>query len=157
MTRPSRYPVASFGPELMAALVKGAEERIEIKLETAREMQWLQQRIHMLRGAMGKEKHPNYSLVQRARTSRQWDEPEGTPRTGKPTKFARNFRLVIEPNDVQFKSALEAAGIVIDTEAMRDVLDDTVTAVPIDPSIEHGEAEPVEHVEGTDPYASFKQ
>lgn len=156
MTRPSRYPVASFGPELMAALVKGAETRIEIHLETAREMQWLQQRIHMLRGAMGKEKHPNYTLAQRARTSRQWDEPEGTPRTGKPTKSARNFRLVIEPNDVQFKSALEAAGVKIDNEAMRDVLDDTTTDIPTDPSVEPA-TEPT-HVptDGVDPYANFK-
>lgn len=159
MTRPSRYPVAAFGPELLAALIEGSRRRLEIPMKTHREIAWLQQRIHMLRGAMGKEKHPQYTLVQRARTSRQWDEPEGTPRSkdGKPTRMASNFRLIIEPNDVQFVDALKAAGIDLSQSTvtnMQEVLEDKPTITPSDPST----APAIEPTETTveDPYANFK-
>jgi hypothetical protein len=154
MTRPSRYPVAAFGPELLAALLKGAEARIEIKLKTSREMTMLQQRIHMLRSSMAKEKHPAYTLAQRARTARHWDEPEGTPRTGKPTRSATNFRLVIEPNDIQFAEALKDAGVVVESH-VQDVLDDTVSTTPLDPSTQPS-IDGAAPQEGSDPYANFK-
>lgn len=156
MTRPSRYPVASFGPELLAALVTGARRPITIPLKTHREVAWLQQRIHMLRGAMGREKHPQYSLVQRARTSRMWDEPEGTPRskTGTPSPHATNFRLIIQPNDIQFADAFKAAGIEVNEEAMRDVLEERPDTTPPDPSTQAEQPSP--HNPTEDPYASYK-
>lgn len=157
MTRPSRYPVASFGPELMAALVKGSREEITIPCPDAKTLLFLQNRIHMLRGAMGREKHPNYGLVQRARTSRMWDEPDGK-RVAKPTKSASNFRLIIRPNDQQFASMIKAAGVVVDDAAMRDVLETTETSTPTDPSINTSalSTEPSTPTEGQDPYAEYK-
>lgn len=151
MTRPSRYPVSSFGPELMAALVKGSREPITIPCPDAKTLMFLQQRIHMLRGAMGREKHPQYQLVQRARTSRLWDEPEGK-RVTKPSRSATNFRLVIRPNDNQFADLIKQAGVVVDDSAMRDVLDDTTHDTPVDPSTTPAEPS----TEGTDPYGQYK-
>lgn len=152
MTRPSRYPVASFGPELMAVLIRGAKERVEIPMKSHKEISWLQQRIHMLRGAMGREKHPNYTLVQRARTSRQWDDPEPPLRGKKPSAKATNFRLIIEPNDIQFADAIRAAGVTVDSSAMRDVLEDTDSTIPPDPSTQPTTEPPTED----DAYARFK-
>lgn len=155
MTRPSRYPVDSFGPELMAALVKGSREIITIPCPDAATLLFLQQRIHMLRGAMGREKHPNYTLVQRARTSRMWDEPDGK-RVAKPTKAATNFRLIIQPNDHQFADLIKQAGVDVDEGAMRDVLEDKSPSTPSDPSLNTDAAPSEPQTLEMDPYASFK-
>jgi len=157
MTRPSRYPVASFGPELLAVLLKGATERVEIPCPDGKTLMALQQRIHMLRGAMGREKHPEYSLAQRARTSRMWDELEGTPRnTGHPTRAAKNFRLIIQPNDVQFKELIEAAGVKVEAH-MTDLLDQPAEkSTPKDPSTSPATEPPTPDLTGKDPYAQFK-
>src|SRR3954464_1002085 len=128
MTRPKRSPVASFGPELLALLVKGATERVEVPMKSRKDLQMLQLRIQMLRGAMGREKHPMYDLVQRARTARMWD---GEP--GRET----NWRLIVQPHDIQFRDAILAAGIKVDEIALREVLEDTPSTVPADPSVEH--------------------
>lgn len=143
MTKRSRNPVASFGPELMALLIKGSRETVIVPCEDKRELQNLQMRIHMLRGAMGREKHPNTTTVQRARTSRMWD----LDANGNPT----NFRLRVEPQDLRFRAAIAAAGVVVDTVAMDEVLSDTEIDIPTDPSIEHSHSP-----DDGDPYAAFK-
>ena len=142
MTRPkvSRFPVSSFGPELMAILLKGARERVEIPCEDQRTMRFLQMRLNMLRGAMGREKHPQYGLVTRARTSRKWDEVKG----GKDI----NCVLIVQPNDAQFSASIKKAGIDVTSHegsVLDDLVDDSMgpaTTVPDDAS---------------DPYAKFKQ
>lgn len=140
MTRPkvSRYPVSSFGPELMAILLKGARERVEIPCEDQRTMQYLQMRLQMLRGAMGRERHAQYTLVTRARTTRTWDSKKGKD---------ANCILVVQPNDAQFASALKAAGITVtvhDRNILDEVVDDAMGPAPS------------EEPETVDPYAKFK-
>jgi hypothetical protein len=139
MTRPkvSRYPVSSFGPELMAILVKGSRERVEIPCEDQRTMQYLQMRLQMLRGAMGRERHPQYSLVTRARTSRTWDSNVGKD---------ANCVLVVQPNDAQFSAAIKRAGITV-TQHERNLLDEVIDS-PM--TATEDELDPV------DPYAKFK-
>lgn len=141
MTRPkvSRYPVSSFGPELLAILLKGARERVEIPCENQRTMMHLQMRLNMLRGAMGREKHAQYPLVTRARTSRTWDAARGKD---------ANCVLVVQPNDVQFAPAIKRAGITL-TGSERNILDDVVDD-PMGPATAPEDALPL------DPYAKFK-
>lgn len=143
--RVSRFPVASFGPELLALLIAGAEKRVEVPIKTFQLLTRFQQRIHMLRSAMGREKHPNYELVQRARTSRMWDTEESTGR-----KY--NFRLIVEPNDSQFAAAISEAGVTVNRTEMQGVLEETPQP-PRDPSTEPSTSS---NPEGLDPYAAFK-
>ena len=129
MTRlknPSRYPVSSFGPELMALLIKGSREEVKVPCESRQQMRALQQRIHMLRGAMAREKHNLYSVVTRARTSQNWQIDEAT---GKPCSFA----LFVRPQDSQFADILNKAGVK-PTDADGELLLDS--ALPPEPSNE---------------------
>jgi hypothetical protein len=125
MTRPkmSRYTVNSFGPELLAVLLKGARERVAIPCPDQRTMKFIQMRLQMLRGAMFRERHPQYELVTRARTSRTWDKSH-------PDK---NCVLVVAPNDSQFAAIFRDAGIV-PTDHERDILEniDGDASVPVD-------------------------
>jgi len=116
MTRPkmSRYPVSSFGPELMAVLLKGARERVELPCDDQRHMKFLQMRLQMLRGAMAREGHPDYTLVTRARTTRTWDRELGKD---------VNCVLVVQPNDIQFTDTIRKAGIEVDDINVDDVVD----------------------------------
>lgn len=129
MTRPkqSRSPVSSFGPELMEVLLRGAREEVRIPCPNARFMMNLQMRIQMLRGAMAREKHPQYTLATRARTSRSWDKTRGPD---------ADCVLIVRPNDSQFAAVLKAAGIV-PTDAAQDLLEATAAPeIPRDPSTE---------------------
>jgi hypothetical protein len=109
LTRPknqSRYPVSSFGPELMALLIKGTKEEVRVPCETRKQMRALQARIHQLRGAMGRERHPQYAVVTRARTSQSWkiganDQPH-------------DWALIVRPQDSQFASILKKAGVEVE-------------------------------------------
>lgn len=145
MTRPnaSRYRVSSFGPELLAVLVKGAAERVEIPCPSMRVMMALQMRLQMLRGAMGRENHPQYELVTKARTSRTWDPSS-------PRSDPKNCILVVQPNDHQFADILDAAGIKV-TEHTADLLAETTPDTPSDPSLAPSVAPPP-----NDPYWKFK-
>lgn len=147
MTRPStsRYPVSSFGAELLAVLVKGATERVEIPCPNMKVMMALQMRIQMLRGAMGREKHPQYELVCKARTSRNWDRDEDP-------KGEKTSVLVVQPNDRQFGDILSKAGVVVD-DPMKDLLEEESAPqeTPKDPTVE-----PATVFNPLDPYSRFK-
>lgn len=130
----TRYPVSSFGPELMDILIRGARERIEIAFPDGRTMAHFQARIHALRASMRRENHSQYALATRARTSRSWKR--GEPNT--------DCVLIVQPNDAQFTSILRAAGIKA-SEHTKDLLDD-VNDQPAKP-------EPIDPI---DPYAKFK-
>ena len=147
MTKRHRNSVSSFGPELMAVLVRGSRERIEIPFDDWRTMCFFQLRLQTLRGSMRREKHPNLELVERARTARHWDEDERGAK--------HNFRLVIEPQDFRFRGAILKAGIHVDEITNADsVLDDVAEpAVPVDPSTEPALVDPSH----PDPYAKFKK
>lgn len=133
----SRYPVSSFGAELLSSLLRGARERVEIPCPDQRTMQRLQARIHMLRAAMRREHHPQTELVTRARTARTWDR-------GQPNS---NCVLIIQPHDAEFESIFRAAGIKA-TEHTRDLLND------IESPPTGGDDSPITDV--PDPYARFK-
>lgn len=142
MTQPksSRQPVSSFGHQLLAALLKGARERVEIPCPNQRTMKWLQLRIQTLRGAMERERHPQYELVTRARTSRTWNKEAGEN---------VDCVLVIQPQDLQFASLIEKAGIV-SSEHDRSLLDEPGPLAPVDFKLDD------EIAIANDPYAKFK-
>lgn len=141
MTRPKtgRYPVSSFGPELMTLLIKASRERVEISCESMRQMKNLQMRIHMLRGAMNKEGHPQYALVTRVHTSCTWDNVKHPSTKSKQfPKDATDCKLVLYPKDSQFAAILEAAGIKLDDMTGAHQLLEEVAPpdMPADPSLE---------------------
>jgi hypothetical protein len=129
----------------MAILLKGATERVEIPCPSLKVMMALQMRIQMLRGAMNRENHPQYTLATRARTSRTWDR-DADP------KGERTSVLVVQPNDAQFNDILTKAGVTV-TEEHRDILEETAApeGTPNDPTIE-----PATTFNPLDPYSRFK-
>ena len=139
MTRPkaSRYPVSSFGPRLMELLLRGAQEEVRIPCPDMRTMKHIQMRIQMLRGAMGREKHPQYGLSTRARTSCTWDtEKHPTSPKGRFPMEATNCVLIVKPNDAQFDKVLGDAGIEA-TQAAKDILEEeAIPEAPKNPIIE---------------------
>jgi hypothetical protein len=140
----SRYPLASFGPELMEVLLKGARERVEIPFPDHRTMAFFQMRIQMLRGAMARESHPQYSLAARARTARTWDFASKDKN--------KNCVLVIQPNDFQFRDILAGIGITPSSHT-QDLLSDETRPPPTppDPTVEPS-TEPL----SDNPYERFK-
>lgn len=118
---PSRKsPISAFGPELMAALLRGGRERLEIPFPTYREGHSFQARIYSLRQRMKESNHPMSDLAQRARVMLLFGEKAGFP----PIEIRKTRRhviqpadknvpclVVIQPQDMQFRGALEAAGI----------------------------------------------
>lgn len=136
-TKESRRPVSSFGPELLELLVRGAQKEISIPCPSMKFMKNLQMRIHLLRGAMQRAKHPQYDLATRARTSCRWDFKR-FPST-KHRQFpsdAEECVLVISPNDSQFTDVLKAAGITV-SEASKNIMDEVdVPLAPRNPLVE---------------------
>jgi len=149
----SRRPVASFGPQLMALLLKGAKEEVIVPCPDRKTMNNLQMRLHMLRGAMDREKHVNYALVTRARTSRQWDEEGGA---------ASNFRLRVAPNDSVFDDMLKPLNLDIDG-ALDALFEEAPPDTPSDPNAPTPTKSPLVVPSATpegealvDPYTRFK-
>lgn len=66
MTRKHHAPVASFGDDLMAAMLNAAIKPTTLTLPWKRAVQ-LRQRAYMLRAAMKAEGHPSYTVVTRVR------------------------------------------------------------------------------------------
>jgi hypothetical protein len=104
-------------------------------------MKYLQMRLQMLRGAMAREHHPNYTLVTRARTSRVWNAAEGED---------SGCVLIIQPNDAQFTKIFKDAGVEATTHD-RDILEDIGEPPP--PIIMEV---PENLTPSVDPYAKFK-
>ena len=115
MTKKSHLPVASFGPELMAALLQGAAHDYSIQMPWKIAVRF-RQRVYQLRAAMRAEKHEKLDLVSRVRIIVSW--PKGT----RLTKVAGNsFEYPHDPNtectvriapaDSEFADILNKAGI----------------------------------------------
>jgi hypothetical protein len=145
VTKPkqSRYPVSSFGPELMALLIKASRERVEIPCNSMKQMKNLQMRIHMLRGAMSREKHAQYALVTKVHTSCTWDFDQFPSKKGRGKQFpidATGCKLLLYPKDSQFAELLAKAGIQVeDIKSAEGILDELpVPPTPNDPTIESG-------------------
>jgi hypothetical protein len=99
MPRKSPPPVSSFGPELLAALLRGGESRLEIKLSSFDLAFSLRQRFYALRKSMRNETHPQTSLAYRCSIALPSKEQDGTS------------ILTLRPRDDEFASALRDAGI----------------------------------------------
>jgi hypothetical protein len=121
MTSPkTKFPIESFGPELMQALLEGGRRRLVIKFEEGNRIGWrrahkFRQRIHMLRQRMRQEGHPDYMLATRARASLFWGPravEEGAPAHWKEDHNGHlGAWLVIKPQDSEFADALAKSGI----------------------------------------------
>lgn len=127
-------PIESFGPELLALLLRGGLERVELVCPSYNFAVRLQQRINSLRAEMRRALHPQYSIAARVKVAILWGPraAEQTQRNkdvdfGLPEEIAnkRNARrpregegyktlLVLEPHDIQFRSVINAAGITVD-------------------------------------------
>lgn len=112
MTRPKRaYPVSSYGPELMAALVKANREPVTLDFPNRRIAAKFQLRINQLRAAMRGENHPDYPFAARVVCSLLWGERIGKPEDPKGEKAAR---IILKPRDSEFSDVLKNAGVDLD-------------------------------------------
>jgi hypothetical protein len=115
-----KKPVAAFGPEMMAALIRGSRETLQVSIPTYRAAVRFQQRLQMLRGAMRAEKHNLATVVARTRISIKWGREAGLPDVE--TRYTnqnnavpadRNTPCVVtlSPQDSEFREAIVKAGI----------------------------------------------
>lgn len=112
MTRPKRaYPVSSYGPELMAALVKANREVVTLDFPNRRIAAKFQLRINQLRAAMRSENHRDYPLAARVVCSLLWGDRAAKPEDPTGEKFAR---IVLKPRDSEFTEILTNAGVKLD-------------------------------------------
>lgn len=143
--RKRRYPVSSFGPEMMAALKKGAVEKLVLKFPNLKAATFFHHRLHTLRSAMREEQHPDAELVSRARASKVWGAKLGE-------EYANDFKglkachIVIEPNDAQFNAVLAEAGVTVEAPQVALTQTEQAALAPLEV------APPV----AGDPYADFK-
>lgn len=107
----AKFPLSSFGPQLMAILVKGSREKFALHFDDVRQGRALQARLHTLRARMRDENHPQYGVVTRARTSLKWGREAGFM----DAKDERKATLTIYPHDSQFNAVLEEAGFAVET------------------------------------------
>lgn len=106
-------PVESFGPEILAALLRGAKGHVEMEV-TYRQAIRFRQRVHSLRNAMRLAAHPKYELC--SKTCIGIEIPAGTEvvRSGRhfvPVDRGAKVKLILSPNDSEFAEMLAQAGI----------------------------------------------
>lgn len=106
-------PVESFGPELLAALLKGATEEVRVPMNWRQAIRF-RQRVHQMREAMRRTSHPKYELCTKVRIGIEL--PPGTPtvKSGRhkvPSDPGIKVTLVLSPNDSEFGPLLAAAGV----------------------------------------------
>lgn len=127
MTKPkTRYPISSFGPELMSALIKGGRKKLALKFENVDDEQYtgrrrakkFQLRIYTLRGRMREENHPDFPIASRAIVSVIWGSKaiaHGAPESWREDyNGKRGALVVIRPQDSEFGDVLTAAGVTVD-------------------------------------------
>ena len=115
----TKTPIESFGPEALAALVKGARE--EVRLQTTyRAAVHFRQRLNTLRTRMREENHELYPIVARTRIDIRWgrdadlpDVAENRSKRGVRTPVDPNTEvlLILAPHDAGLAEALKKAGI----------------------------------------------
>lgn len=123
MTEPrTKYPLESFGPELMAALLKGGREKVILPFlgpDGKRRAHNFQRRIHTMRRRMADAHHPNYMVATRARVSIFWGESayKIDQRQFLELKEDHNGNrgavIVIQPHDIEFRDVLTKAGVEV--------------------------------------------
>lgn len=107
--------VESFGPEMMAVLLKGANDGLKVSMPYHKAIRF-RQRLYQLRHAMQVESHPQYHIVARVRATITWDEGViQTLRNMKqvPRPIDRKAPVTVEvtPLDSEFTSMLKDAGL----------------------------------------------
>lgn len=94
----SKIPVSSFGPELLAALIRGAAEPFTVVCPTSAIATKLVHRLYTLRKRMREEHHPQANLAQRCKITNQIG--------GRHTEVIR-----FAPHDYEYRSMFAAAGV----------------------------------------------
>ncbi len=119
MTKPrTGFPVSSFGPELMALLLKGAREPVELTMSWRR-ANYLRKRLNHLRSQMRKENHPAYELAARAKV--RIIVPPGTDirRTNSGNSIPRDSEsptiVRVSPHHEEWTDLIKAAGVDINS------------------------------------------
>lgn len=119
MTRPkTRYPIESFGPELLALLQKAGRsiEPVTLSFERRRDAESLRARLHTLRSKMREQDHPEFHVAARVKIS-IFAEQQGPAGRDKPAK------MVLRQRDSEFASIIREQAQV-DTALDHDPLDD---------------------------------
>lgn len=103
-TRPkSKFPIESFGPELMEFLLKvGRGATVTLSFPRRKDATRFRMRVHMLRQRMREADHPEYKMAAKARLSLHWENGKG------PNDPAT---LVGKPFDSEFADILKTAGV----------------------------------------------
>jgi len=125
MSKKTKFPIASFGTELMSALLRGAREKYTIRFDNIEDLDksgWrkakrFQARIHTLRARMREENHPDFPLAARSVVSvltGTMAVEAGGPREWAGDEIGHRGALVmLRPKDSEFKGELERAGVEI--------------------------------------------
>lgn len=139
MTAARKYPIESFGPEIMGALQKGAREEFSIALPSYRDAVRFQQRIHMLRKAMREANHPLYPVAARVHISLSWGKLGGFPIEVETTTIGKGnrvpvdrgtpTRVTLKPRDSEFQAALLQGGVT-----KEELKDDPLQDMPETPT-----------------------
>lgn len=149
MTEPkTKYPIESFGPELMKALVRGSREKVILTFDGAdgsgkKRAHGFQRRIHTLRQRMRQLNHPDYVLATRAKCSILWGEKAaqyGKKEWEADDQGQRGALIVIQPHDSEFDDVLaeakylsadkplaDATAPITEIPRQKDALDDLLT------------------------------
>lgn len=126
MTIPkSKFPIESFGPELMQILLKaGRGEKIVLDFPHRREARRFQMRLHMLRGRMRELNHPDYITVTRARTSLKGEGGPDDPATLTIYQYDSEFRDVLAKARIEGGTKVETSTGIVAPRLDRDPLED---------------------------------
>lgn len=121
MTKPrTGFPVSSFGPELMALLLKGAHEPVELRLSWRR-ANYLRKRLNHLRSQMRKENHQAYELAARAKVRVIVPPGTETRRTISGNSIPKDHEAMtivrVSPQDEEWTELIRAAGVDINSSA----------------------------------------
>jgi hypothetical protein len=110
-------PLTSFGPEILATLLKGSREEVVLDMPYNEAVE-LRKRMHFLRARMRQDKHELASIVAGAKVTIRWGPEVATSTSRKGVKYPTDshslVQLVVRPQDYTFRAAIEAAGVKID-------------------------------------------
>lgn len=122
-TPKTKYPIESFGPELMAALIAGGRKVVTLEFKSKNMAHRFQMRVNMLRARMRELNHPDFKVASRARVSIYWGEKGGWPDDpdGK-----EHGKVIITPRDSEFGDALKDAKVKVE-ELANDPLEESYT------------------------------
>ena len=111
-------PVESFGPELLAALLKGATEEFFVPM-TWRQAIRFRQRVHSMRTVMRETGHPKFALCSKVSIGIELPPGTQTVKSGRhsvPIDKGVQVQLRLYPNDSEFGPLRAAAGVQTEAE-----------------------------------------